>query len=61
MKYVVKLTMKEALSLGIVHCKCGHPPNNHFSFDKKPCAHCSCKEMDLYFSTGAPLNKNIKA
>jgi hypothetical protein len=28
-------------------CKCGHPPNNHFCFDKKPCAHCDCKALDV--------------
>jgi hypothetical protein len=39
----VILSYEEALAAGLVHCECGHPPNNHFDFDDKPCAHCSCK------------------
>lgn len=27
-------------------CKCGHPKTNHFSFNKRPCAHCDCKVFD---------------
>jgi hypothetical protein len=38
------LTQKQAERLGIVRCECGHPPNNHFDHDKRPCAHCKCKE-----------------
>lgn len=36
---LIKLTRKEALSLGLLVCKCGYPPNNHFDFGKKLCAH----------------------
>ncbi|MHA2280191.1 MAG: hypothetical protein ACXAC5_04885 [Promethearchaeota archaeon] len=43
-KITIELTREEALSLGLLVCKCGHPPNNHFSFDNKPCAHCKCVE-----------------
>ena len=32
--------MDEAKVLGIVRCKhCCYPPNNHFDFGKKKCAH----------------------
>lgn len=47
--------MKDALALGIVFCECGHPPNNHFDFDKKPCAHCKCEKLKTYFSRGKNL------
>lgn len=42
-KIVLRLTQAQAAALGIVFCTCGHPPNNHFDWDKKPCAHCKCK------------------
>lgn len=36
----VIMTRGQALKLGIVHCKhCGYPPNNHFDFGDKACAH----------------------
>ena len=37
----VKLTQREAEALGIIKCRCGHPPNNHFKLNKKHgiCAH----------------------
>lgn len=61
-KYVVQLTMKDALELGIVHCDCGHPPNNHFDFyegpgkeNKRPCAHCGCKQLHAHFSRGKAI------
>ena len=43
MKIVVTLSPYQAEALGILKCKCGHPPNNHFDFDERPCAHCDCK------------------
>ena len=44
-KYItLKLTQDQAEALGIVWCVCGHRPNNHFSFDARPCAHCECKK-----------------
>lgn len=39
---VVRITMtrREALERGMVHCvHCGYPPNNHFEFGKRVCAH----------------------
>ena len=43
--YTVKITELQAEKLGILRCKsCGHPKNNHFNFDNKPCAHYS-KEL----------------
>lgn len=41
-KIVVTMTQNQAEKLGIVYCACGHRPNNHFSHDEKPCAHCPC-------------------
>jgi hypothetical protein len=40
----IKLTQGQAEKLGIVFCKCGHPPNNHFDGGDNPCAHCRCHE-----------------
>jgi hypothetical protein len=40
---IIKMTRKDAEELGLLICKCGHPRNNHFDFDEKPCAHCPCK------------------
>lgn len=42
-KFKVEMTLDQALKLGIVFCACGHPPNNHFDHDHRPCAHCDCK------------------
>lgn len=53
MKYLVQFTMKQLLELGVVHCTCGHPPNNHFlDQDDHPCAHCKCKKLKPYISYG---------
>ncbi len=60
-KYVVKLTYEEALYLGIVYCKCGHPPNNHFDIKDRPCAHCSCKKMEIQFRHGKPIKERTHA
>ena len=62
MKYVVKLTMKEAESLGIVVCtSCGYPKNNHFSFAKKLGANTdACSGWKPRFSKGAPIRKAQK-
>lgn len=38
------MTREEALQQGLLICTCGHPPNNHFSFNKHSCAHCDCKQ-----------------
>jgi hypothetical protein len=42
-KYVV-LNMKEAAAHGLLTCHCGHPENNHFTWDERAasCAHCKC-------------------
>lgn len=39
----LELTQEQAERLGIVFCKCGHRPNNHFDFGKRECARCACK------------------
>lgn len=36
----VEMTRSQALKLGIVRCEhCRYPPNNHFDFGQKKCAH----------------------
>lgn len=40
------MTWDQARMLGIARCACGHPENNHFEWDRRPCAHCSCKGLD---------------
>lgn len=42
-KIRVTLTRQRALQLGLLVCTCGHPENNHFDWDDKICAFCSCK------------------
>lgn len=55
-RYVVKLAMRDALELGIVHCECGHPPNNHFiGQGKAKCARCKCQELRPKFSRGKAM------
>jgi len=35
-----QLTRKEALEYDLLVCQhCGFPPNNHFDFEKRKCAH----------------------
>lgn len=36
----IQLTREQALQANLLVCKCGHPWNNHFDFDDRPCAHC---------------------
>jgi hypothetical protein len=44
----LRMTIQEALRRGLLICKCGHRDNNHFTFEKGPCAHCDeCKELTL--------------
>lgn len=39
-KLTIELTREEALKFGLLTCKhCGWPPNNHFSWGEKLCAH----------------------
>lgn len=46
-KITIELTQIQAEKLGIVRCKCGHPPNNHFDHGKRPCAFCrDCCQYD---------------
>ena len=42
---LIQVTEQELEKRGLITCKCGHPKNNHFDFDKKPCsrAECNCK------------------
>lgn len=61
-EYVVKLTMEQALKLGIVVCaNCGWPPNNHFSTINPPrpgesaCAHDKCPGYKVKFRMGTAI------
>lgn len=62
-KYVVKLTLAEAESLGIVKCRhCGWPRNNHFDFTyngrKMPCAHDKdCPGYQAKFVVGKAIKR----
>lgn len=62
MRYVVKLTMEQAVRLGIVKCaSCGYPKNNHFDFGKKVCAHSVvCTGWKTKFVVGRSLAKSKK-
>lgn len=44
-RVTISYTRDQAQALGLLTCKCGHPPNNHFNFSaqEQPCAHCSCR------------------
>lgn len=35
----IKMSRDEALKLGLLLCECGWPPNSHFDFGAKKCAH----------------------
>jgi hypothetical protein len=41
-KLIVRMTQKQAEKLGIVFCKCGHWPTQHFKDGTGACAHCGC-------------------
>lgn len=41
----LRLTVERARSLALILCRCGHMENNHFRWDKRPCAHCKCEEL----------------
>lgn len=57
-KYVVKLTMEDCKKLGIVVCAhCGYPPNNHFDFGKRVCAHAPCPGYKVSFRYGKDIRK----
>jgi hypothetical protein len=48
-KILIETTAKELEKYGLIICKCGHYPNNHFDFQgkrKKPCAHCKCENYN---------------
>ena len=51
-KITIEFTRRQALELDLLACKCGHRPNNHFDFRKRPCAHCNCKEYDEVVTAG---------
>lgn len=37
---LINIDREELLKFGMLVCKhCGWPPNNHFDWDHKPCAH----------------------
>ena len=55
-RYVVKLTMREAIEIGIVRCTCGHPINNHHEWKPRPCAHCACRRYVAKFTRGSRLS-----
>ena len=55
-KYVVKLTLEDALKMGIVVCAhCGYPPNNHFDFPPRTCAHAPCPGYKQSFRRGKAI------
>lgn len=56
MMLMFTMSKKRALELGLVFCTCGHPPNNHFDFDKKPCAHCKCRAFTMCSRAGVKLS-----
>lgn len=35
----IRLDRKDALELGLLVCICGWPENNHYSFERRKCAH----------------------
>jgi len=43
--YRFTMTKKDALSLGLLTCECGHPENNHFQHSGTCCARCECKRF----------------
>jgi hypothetical protein len=45
-EFTITMTRAQALALGLLRCSCGHPPNNHFDFNERACAHCPCKRYD---------------
>jgi hypothetical protein len=54
---LLQLSRKRALQLDLLWCKCGHRPNNHHTFHKKPCAHCNCKKYREKAVWGASIVK----
>ena len=48
----IQMTRAQALAINIIHCECGHPPNNHFGHGDRPCAHCDCTELRERVSVG---------
>lgn len=63
---VLRMTRLSALRAGLLFCTCGHPENNHFSFNNNPCAHCDCRsyteharrDMELIASDPAVADMN---
>lgn len=51
-RLTIEMSRAQALALNIIHCECGHPPNNHFDHDARPCAHCDCTELRERVSVG---------
>jgi len=56
-KIVIQLTRKQAVQWGVIHCECGHPPNNHFTHGDRSCAHCECAELRERVSVGQLVEK----
>lgn len=42
-KIHLEMDRVDALRANLLVCECGHPSNNHFLHDTKPCAHCKCQ------------------
>lgn len=61
-KITIEFSMKEALELGLIVCRsCGWPPNNHFDFGKRICAHSSsCEGFKATARKGKVLSKQKK-
>jgi hypothetical protein len=45
-KIKIEMTRADALRLGLLTCRCGHPDNNHFDWKDRSCAHCNCERYD---------------
>lgn len=54
---VLGLTMKEAKSLHLLVCKCGHEEFGHFSGGTRRCSYCGCSTLRPDgFSIGTPVD-----
>jgi len=49
-KIQITMTRTEALKAGLLACRCGHRPNNHFG--SGACAMCGCKKYDEHAVVG---------
>lgn len=59
-RITITFTRDSALALNLLVCRCGHPPNNHFGFDKQPCAHCKCEGYQEIARGGGVIESDQK-